>query len=95
MLNDFLKAYGISWNKICSICVDDASSMLGHKSDFVNLVKEVVPDVATIHCAIHRQALASKTLRESLKKVLSAVVQIADYIGGKVLQHRLLKALCQ
>ena len=61
----------------------------------MSLVKEVVPDVATIYCVIHRKALASKTLAESSKKVLFTVVQVVNFIRGKVLQHKLFKAFCK
>ena len=83
MLNDFLKVHGISWNKIGSISIDGAPSMLGHKSGFVSLIKEVVPDVVTIHCAIYRQALTF--LPESLKELLSTVVLVVNFIQEKAL----------
>ena len=57
MLNNFLKTQEISWNSIASIFSNGAASMLQHKSGFVSLVKEVVPDTATNHCALHRQRL--------------------------------------
>ena len=69
--------------------------LLRPKSGFVSLVKEIVLDVATIHCAIHRQTLASKTLPESLNEVLSTVVLVVNFIRGKALQHRLFKAFCE
>ena len=74
------KHMGLVGNKIGSICTYGTPSMLGHKSGFMRLVKEVVSDFVTIHVAIHRQALASKALPKSLKEILSTVVQIVNFI---------------
>jgi len=77
-------------------CIYSAGApyLLRYKASFVSFIKEVVPDVITIHCAIHRQAHASDFM-ESLREVLSTVVQVANFIQGRVLKHRLFKAYCE
>ena len=47
---------------LCGVCSDGAPSMLGAKSGLHTLVRNLSTKVITIHCMIHRQALASKTL---------------------------------
>ena len=39
--------------------------MLGNRSGFVTLVKIVVIDIISVHCVVHRYALASKTLQKT------------------------------
>ena len=47
---------------LCGVCSDGAPSMLGAKSGLHTLLRNLSTKVITIHCMIHRQALASKTL---------------------------------
>ena len=44
--------------------------MMGCKSGLQTKVKEIAPQV-NVHCFIHRQALARKTLSENLKIVFN------------------------
>jgi len=57
---------GLSWSIAGSICTDGTPAMIGHNSIFAALVKKCVPDILTIHCTIHRCALASETLHATL-----------------------------
>ena len=43
---------------------------------------------------LHRQALASKTLPEALKKVLDQIIQIVNFIKREALNSQLFKVLC-
>ena len=52
---------GLDWRKVGAVCTDGAPSMLGSHSGFQTRVKQIVPDVITNHCMIHREALAAKT----------------------------------
>ena len=83
-----------SWNHVGSICTDGAPSMLGAKSGFTTLVKKRAPHIISIHCALHRHALASKTLPEYLKAVLKHVIEYVNFIRARPLNHRLFKVLC-
>lgn len=67
--------------------------MLGTKSGFQVCVKKRAPEVKGIHCMIHRQALASKTLLPPLGKVLDQTIQIVNFVKGGALNSRLLKQL--
>ena len=60
----------LSWSTLTGVCTDGAPEMLGSKSGFATLVKKKNPDITTIHCMIHREALASKTLPINMKSVL-------------------------
>ena len=58
------------------------------------LVKKHALHIIPIHCALHRHALASKTLPEYLKAVLKHVIKYVNFIRARALNHRLFKVLC-
>ena len=62
LVNAFLRENSIAWNKVGSVCTNVASAMIGHRSGFVAPLKQVAPHIVTNHCAIHKYALACKTL---------------------------------
>ena len=62
IMNSFFRANNIKWELLCSLCTDGAPAMLGHTSEFHANVKKVSSDCTFMHCMIHREALASKTL---------------------------------
>ena len=62
-----------------------------HRSDFVAPMKQVAPHIVSNHCAIHKYALACKTLLE-LKHVLDSVVKVLNFIRGRAMNSRLFKA---
>lgn len=95
ILSDFFEEEGLDWKMLCGVCTDGAPSMLGNKSGFVKLVKEKSPDVAAVHCMIHRQALACKTLPQTLLETLNIVIETVNFIKSSALNSRLFKLLCE
>ena len=77
------------------MCIDGAPAMLGCKSGFVTLLKEMNPNLVIIHCILHRYALMSKTLLDNLKEVMDSAVHIVNFIQGRATNHRPLKRLCE
>ena len=69
--------------------------MLGKTSGFAALVKKEAPQVNVTHCFLHGYALASRTLPENLRQVLSDSVKIVNLIRVRALNHRIFKKLCQ
>ncbi|XP_067930767.1 protein FAM200C-like [Watersipora subatra] len=70
-VSQFFKTEKLSSGNLCSCCTDGAPSMLGSSSGFQTRVKQLVPDVKSVHCMIHRQALAAKALFESFSAILN------------------------
>ena len=68
--------------------------MIGKRSGFTALLNKKVPDIIVKHCFLHCHALAAKTLPPNLKDVPSIRVQVANFIRGRPLHHRLFKLLC-
>ena len=49
----------------------------------------------SIHCFIHREALACKTLPYQLKSVFKSIVKIVNIVKSSALCTRLFKKLCE
>ena len=94
LVNTFLCENSIARNKMGLICTDGAPAMIGHQYGFVALIKQVASHIVLNHCAIHKYALACKTLLLELKSVLDSVVKAVSFICGRVVNFRLFKAFC-
>ncbi|XP_026475942.1 zinc finger BED domain-containing protein 5-like [Ctenocephalides felis] len=93
-LKEFIEKNGLDWLKLVGICTDEALAMMGVRSGFQSLVKQVAPQVFNYHCLIHRYALAVKTLPPDLLNTLSDIVKIVNRIRGSATNSRLFKVLC-
>ncbi|XP_026482732.1 uncharacterized protein LOC113390957 [Ctenocephalides felis] len=93
-LKEFIEENGLDWLKLVGICTDGAPSMMGIRSGFQSLVKQVAPQVFNYHCLRQRYALAVKTLPPDLLNTLSDIVKIVNHIRGSATNSRLFKVLC-
>ncbi|CAK1592459.1 unnamed protein product [Parnassius mnemosyne] len=94
-VSDFFAKHEMSWQKLMGVCTDGAPTMLGSRSGFVQLVREKNPNVIAIHCFIHRQALAAKTLSNEFNAILTLCIKIINYVKKSALNTRLFTALCE
>lgn len=78
----FLKKKKLDWNKLVGVCTDAASTMLGCRTGFVELVKRENPLVEGTHCFIHRKALAASTLPRLMNCNLTIAIKTVSYIEG-------------
>ncbi|KAL0829821.1 hypothetical protein ABMA28_003304 [Loxostege sticticalis] len=74
---------------------DGAKAMTGRISGLISRIKNLAPEVKSVHCALHREALASKKIPDDLKTALSEVVKIINYIKARPLNSRLFALLCR
>lgn len=54
-----------------------------------------MPNATWMHCFLHRQALASKSLPDAFNDVLNNVVRVVNSIKGEALQTRLFRKICE
>ena len=94
LVNAFLRENSTAWNKVGSVSTYGAPPMIGHRSGFVALMREVASHIVSNHCAIHKYVLACKTLRLELKSVVYSVVKAVNFIRGRAMNSRLFKAFC-
>ena len=78
---------------MCGVCSDGAPAMLGARSGLQTLVRNRAPYAVTMHCMIHRQALASKTLPESLQDVFNIAIKTINFVKNAALNTRLFRKL--
>lgn len=86
---------GVPWQKCVGICTDGAKAMYGHLTGLAAKVKKVAPECQSTHCMIHREALASKDMPESLHTVLTDAVKVINFIKARALNSRLFTLLCE
>nr|XP_047143364.1 protein FAM200A-like [Hydra vulgaris] len=91
---DFFNDNQLQWKYLFGITTDGAPAMMGCKSGLQTRVKEIAPNVVGVHCFIHRQALATKTLPGSLKTVFNQLVKLVNYIKSSALNTHLFTKFC-
>ena len=94
-VTSFFNAHEITLDMLGSICTDGAPAMLGNRSGFAALVKNVAPHVTVTHCILHRHALMMKTLPENLNSAMTLVVRAVNFIRGQPLNQRLFQKFCE
>lgn len=95
MIDSYITEKELNWNQCINICTDGAKAMTGKYSGFVARVKNVVPEIESSHCIIHRQALAVKKIPPVLKNVLDEAVKIVNFIKSRPLNSRIFAVLCE
>ena len=94
LVNAFHHENSIAWNKVGSLCTDGASAMTGHHTGGIALIKQVAPHIVSNYCALHKYALACKTLPLELNSALDFVVKAVNFIDCRAVYFRLMKAFC-
>ena len=79
----------LNWENVCGICTEGAPVILRARSGLQTLVPSRSPDTVSMHCMIHRQALAMKTLSEFLQDVLNTVTKTVNFVKYGALNTRL------
>ena len=102
---DYLHENGIPLSNLLKIATDGASAMTGKRNGFVAKLKEVAPKILAIHCIIHREHLAAKSLngdmeealkekKEKEEEALKVAVSAINFIKANALHDRLFQKLC-
>ena len=94
LVNSFFESEGLEWKNLCGCTTDGAPAMLGSQSGFKTRIAAVNSKTKHMHCMIHRQALAAKTLPTELKEVLDTTVKMVNFIKSSALNTRLFRLLC-
>ena len=77
---DFLHNNEIPLSNLLQITTDGASAMTGKHNGFVAKFKEVAPHIITIHCIIHRQHLAAKSLDNDMEEALKVAISAINFV---------------
>ena len=79
LTEDLFEEEKLDWDKLGSVCTDEAPAMLGARYGFLELVKRKNSNVIGTHCIIHREALASRTMSQLLKQTLDFSIIVINY----------------
>ena len=93
-MESFYNKEGLDFNKLIGSTTDGAPAMLGNHSGFKAKLQQVAPYAFMIHCMIHREALAFRTMPESLKNVFLQVIKIVNHMKSSALNTRLFRLFC-
>ena len=95
VVNENILLFKLQWKNCVSVCIDGCPSMQGSRKGFVTLVLQENPNVLVVHCMIHREALAFKSLPKDMISVLDQVITIVNFIKSRALASRLFSQLCE
>ena len=76
-VDNYFSEHEVMCSKCKSVSTDGAWAMVGVCSGVVALIKQVAPEVVSIYCILHREALVAKELANEEKNC-----QLADVICG-------------
>jgi hypothetical protein len=79
-VSKFFETNELNLKKLVGVCTDGAPAMLGSRSGVLEKIKRKNSSVFGMHCVIHRQALASKTLPSHLREVLRLAIKVVSYV---------------
>nr|XP_025038756.1 zinc finger BED domain-containing protein 5-like [Pelodiscus sinensis] len=94
LINYFIIQSDIDWKKCVGLSSDGARAMAESRTGLVPRIRAVVPDCVWVHCNIHREVLAVKTMPSLLSSTLQECVKFINYIKSRPLNSRIFTALC-
>ncbi|XP_007948276.1 protein FAM200B [Orycteropus afer afer] len=87
--------YKLNWKNCKGITSDGTASITGRHSQVIKKLLEVTNNSAVWnHCFIHREALVSREIPQSLMGVLNNAVKVVNFIKSSSLNSRLLETFC-
>ncbi|GFW99864.1 SCAN domain-containing protein 3 [Trichonephila clavipes] len=95
VLKEYFIENSIPLLNIISVATDGAPAMVGRYRGFTGHLKQNVPMVLAIHCAIHRQHLVAKNLNGRLHQSLQFVINTINQIRSNTFNTRLFAQLCE
>ena len=95
LVKENISIFGMLWKNCISVCTDGCPSMFGKKKGFVTLVRQENDNIKSVHCMIHRESLASKSLLPALLTVMKQVINVVNFIKSRPLRSRIFAQLCE
>lgn len=93
LIDCFFMEHELDWKQCSHVCTDGAAAMTGRRRGLVARIRQVNPDIQSMHCIIHREALASKRMSPELDGVLTDAVKVLNFIKSRPLNARLFHKL--
>ena len=92
-LDNYFSEHEVMWSKCKSVSTNGARAMVGFRNGVVGLIKQVAPEVVSIYCILHREALVAEKLANEEKNcqfadVICDVTKIVTTILKKLKSNR-------
>ena len=69
--------------------------MTGKVKSFVSRMKAVAPHISYVHCIVHRQHLAAKSIGGDMEEALNAAIHAINFVKANSLNDRLFMQFCE
>ena len=69
--------------------------MVGTANGLIAKIRQMNPDVKHSHCAIHKEALATRYLPEPFKVIFDSGIKIINFIRARAKNHRVFRNICE
>ena len=86
---------GIPLTNLIYISLDGAKAMTGKVKDFVSRMKAVAPHTSHVHCIVHRQHLAAKSVGGDMDEALNPAIHAINFVKANSLNDRLFMQFCE
>ena len=77
LVSEYLEENRITWDNCVHVCTDGAKAMVEKAAVVVSRIKSVAKNCKSNHCVLHRQALDTSKMPQSLKNVLNEAAKIS------------------
>ncbi|UYV60659.1 hypothetical protein LAZ67_1001772 [Cordylochernes scorpioides] len=95
LVDENVMKYNLRWENCVSVCTDGAPAMKGSRKGLIAHVIKKNPNIKFVHCMIHREMLASKSVPPILVTTLDEVVKVVNYIKSNALRSRIFSTFCE
>ena len=86
---------GIPLTNSIHIASDGAKAITGKVKGFVSRMKAVAPHISHVHCIVHRQHLAAKSVGGDMEEALNAAIHAINFVKANSLNDRLFMQFCE
>ena len=86
---------GIPLTNLIYIASDGAAAMTEKVKGFVSRMKAVAPHISHVHCIVHRQHLAAKSIGGDMKESLNDAIHAINFVKANSLNDRLFIQFCE
>ena len=86
---------GIPLTNLIYIALNGAKAKTGKVKGFVSRMKAVAPHISSVHCIVHRQHLAAKSVGGEMEEALNAAIHAINFVEANSLNDRLFMQFCE
>ena len=86
---------GIPLTNLIYVASNGAKAMTGKVKGFVSRMKAVAPHISHVHCIVHREHLAAKSVGGDMEEALNTAIHIINFAKANSLNDRLFMQFCE